>query len=84
MAERWISGGSNQAQMSVSLPPTQAEGWDRTQGKSLQSGGGSRELNINSPGADCPPGMAALVSAPLQECLQRQLEPKVVFCLPSL
>lgn len=77
MAKRWISGGSNQAQMSVSLPPPKLEA-----GIELQErvpSGGSLELNTNSPTDDCLLGMA-----PLQECLQRQLEPNVVFCLPSL
>lgn len=82
MAERWISGGSDQAQMSVSLPPPKLRAGTELRGRVPSRG--SQELNINSPAADCPPGMAALVSAPLQERLQRQLEPKVVFCLPSL
>ena len=47
-------------------------------------GGGSQELNINNPTADCPPGVAVLVSTPWSECLQRQLETDVVFGLPSL
>lgn len=44
MAERWVSGGSNQAQMSVSM--TQAISRDRTQRKSPQWG--SQELDVNN------------------------------------
>lgn len=77
MAKRWISGGSNQAQMSVSLPRPKLEAGVELQGR--VPSGVSLELNTNSPTDYCLPGMA-----PLQECLQRHLEPNVVFRLPSL